>query len=357
MKVLITGICGFVGNSLATWLSEHTDGMNVMGIDNLIRPGSELNRSRLRKLGVDVRHGDVRNASDYESLPEVDWVIDAAANPSVLAGIDGVTSTRQLMEHNLSGTLNMLEYCKRVRAGFVLLSTSRVYSIRGLAALPLKVNNAAFELDESLPLPEGVSRDGVRVEFSSAAPLSLYGSTKRASEVIALEFGESLGIPVWVNRCGVLAGAGQFGTAEQGIFSYWVHAYAGKRPLKYIGFAGQGHQVRDAFHPSDLARLIYKQITESGRVSERVYNVGGGPVNAMSLAQLTTWCKDRFGSHEVASDLTPRPFDIPWMVMDNTEISRQFNWKPEMEMHTILEEIAEHAKQFPDWFLRTGVVK
>ena len=56
-----------------------------LGIDNLMRPGSELNRARLRNWGALV-HGDIRIPSDLESLPAVDWVIDAAANPSVLAG-------------------------------------------------------------------------------------------------------------------------------------------------------------------------------------------------------------------------------------------------------------------------------
>ncbi len=54
-----------------------------------MRPGSEINRARLRKLGVKFFHGDIRVASDFEALPAVDWVIDAAANPSVLAGVAG----------------------------------------------------------------------------------------------------------------------------------------------------------------------------------------------------------------------------------------------------------------------------
>ena len=50
------------------------------------------------------------------------------------AGIDGRTSSRELVDHNLTGTINVLEYCKAHKAGFILLSTSRVYSIAPLAA-------------------------------------------------------------------------------------------------------------------------------------------------------------------------------------------------------------------------------
>ena len=129
MRILITGACGFVGSTLARTWSERGARHTLFGLDNLSRPGSEINRPVLRAHGVTLIHADVRLASDVDALPEVEWVVEAAANPSVLAGVGGLTSPRQLVEHNLIGTLNMLEFCRRTRAGFLLLSTSRVYSI------------------------------------------------------------------------------------------------------------------------------------------------------------------------------------------------------------------------------------
>src|ERR1700719_913301 len=143
MKLLITGICGFVGSALAGIFLEQQENLSIFGIDNLMRAGSEGNRARLRGMGVQFFHGDIRAASDVDALPAADWVVDAAANPSVLAGVDSRTSSRQLVEHNLFGTVNLLEYCKAHRAGFILLSTSRVYSIAPLAALPVEVKNGA----------------------------------------------------------------------------------------------------------------------------------------------------------------------------------------------------------------------
>jgi Nucleoside-diphosphate-sugar epimerases len=238
MRVLITGACGFVGSSLAMALREIDPGISITGIDNFIRPGSETNRLKLAQSGVRILHGDVRLASDFESLPAADWVLDAAANPSVLAGVDGRSNSRQLVEHNLLGTVNLLEFCKARKAGLILLSSSRVYSVSALASLPLAVCGKRFAIDESRGLPEGVSAAGIAEHFPTQAPVSLYGSTKLASEVLALEYGAAFGFPVWINRCGVLAGAGQMGTAEQGIFSYWVHSHARKQPLRYIGFEG-----------------------------------------------------------------------------------------------------------------------
>src|SRR5687767_1686604 len=173
MRILISGVCGFVGSTLARAFLEAGKDFQLVGFDNFIRPGSETNRAELKRLGVKLFHGGLRAASDLETLPAVDWVIDAAANPSVLAGVDGKTSSRQLVEHNLSSTVNMLEFCKQHRAGFILLSTSRVYSIAPLAALPVQPINGAFTLapEPAVPFPPGVSPAGVAETFSTQAPV------------------------------------------------------------------------------------------------------------------------------------------------------------------------------------------
>jgi CDP-paratose 2-epimerase len=348
MKLLITGICGFVGSSLAQYFRATSPDWEIHGLDNFIRPGSERNRLELKRLGVKVRHADLRCASDFETLPAVDAVIDAAANPSVLAGIDGSTSSRQLVEHNLAGTINLLEYCKAHRSSFLLLSTSRVYSIPPLAALPMKVVDEAFVPDPSHPWPTGISAEGLDETFSTTAPVSLYGSTKLASEALALEYGEAFGFPVWINRCGVLAGAGQFGRADQGIFAYWLHSWKQGRTLRYIGFDGQGHQVRDCLHPNDLARLLISQLS-CGENRERIVHVSGGAAQALSLRQLSAWCAERWGQQAVASDPKPRSFDLPWVVLDSRKARDLWDWKPEKSMSSILEEIARQAETEPDW--------
>lgn len=352
MRVFITGICGFAGSLLAESLLARREGLRIAGIDNLMRPGSELNRMRLRALGVDVVHGDLRCASDCDALPAADWVIDAAANPSVLAGLGG--GSRRLFEHNLASLVNVLEYAKRHGAGLILISSSRVYSIRELAALPLRTAGNAFQLDDSRPLPAGVSARGLGVNFSTEAPVSLYGSMKLAAELVALEFGLAFDFPVWIDRCGVLAGAGQFGGPEQGVFSYWVNAHLRRRPLRYIGFDGTGKQVRDAFHPRDLAALIDTQMATDRKGGRRIYNAGGGMRNAMSLAQLNAWCDAKFAAHKPEADLRQRPYDVPWVVMDSALAERDFGWTPETSLEDVLEEIACHAEQHPEWLERSG---
>jgi CDP-paratose 2-epimerase len=349
MKILISGVCGFVGSTLAHGLLDNVSSREIIGVDNLSRPGSQVNLESLRKRGVRLRHGDLRSASDLESIAQLDWIIDAAANPSVLAGVDGTTSSRQLIEHNLYGTVNLLELAKKYRAGFTLLSTSRVYSVKALSEIPVVVQDAAFAPDLAVPLPQGVTANGIAESFSTSAPVSLYGASKVASEVVALEYGDAFEFPVWINRCGVLAGAGQFGHAEQGIFSFWVNAYLRRRPLRFIGFDGAGHQCRDCFHPRDLLPLLEKQFEGRDADKPRVVNLGGGAENAMSLAQLSRWCEARFGAHQIAADTAPRPFDVPWLVMDSRLAGKTWAWQPAITLEAILQEIAHHAEAHPNW--------
>ena len=351
MRILITGICGFVGSTLARAFAENGSGHALVGFDNFIRPGSESNRAELKRLGVKLFHGDLRAASDLESLPPVDWVIDAAANPSVLAGVDGKTSSRQLVEHNLIGTVNMLEFCKQHRAGFILLSTSRVYSIAPLARLEIVSENHAYRpASLAARLPSALSVAGVTEEFPTAAPISLYGATKLASEALALEYGETFNLSVFINRCGVLAGAGQFGRPDQGIFAYWINSWLQRRPLKYIGFGGTGHQVRDCLHPRDLLPALTQQLSAPRlAASDRIANFAGGAVSAMSLRQLSDWCAAHLGPHTVTADLTPRPFDIPWIVLDHAKATRLYDWRPSTPTPAVLEEIAAHARANPAW--------
>src|ERR1035441_7871215 len=174
MRILITGICGFVGSTLARGLREGWPDWEIVGLDNLVRAGSEMNRGGLRQRGIKLHHGDVRNLSDLETLPRCDWIIEAAANPSVLAGVDGKTSSRQLLEHNLVGTFNMLELFKQWRCGFTMLSTSRVYSIRALAAIPVDTEGDRFVPRTDEPrntqhatLLRGLTAKGIAEDFST----------------------------------------------------------------------------------------------------------------------------------------------------------------------------------------------
>lgn len=354
MNILITGICGFAGSTLAKSLLSHRENLTLLGIDNLSRAGSETNLEPLRALGCKIHVADLRSPETLRNFPRIDWLIDAAAEPSVLAGtaLNPATSA-ELLDINLVSTIPMLELCKRHGAAFTLLSTSRVYGLDPLNKIPLENRSNAFAPAATAGLPNlsmGISED-----FPQTPPLSLYGTSKRCAELLSLEYSAAFEFPVWINRCGVLAGAGQFGKADQGIFSYWIHRWAKRLPLRYIGFGGHGWQVRDCLHPADLTELLLKQADSGlGLGKPRIINLSGGISNACSLRQLSDWCSERFGEHTVISAPENRPFDVPWLVLDSTLAKTAWNWSPTTSRHHLFETIAHHAEEHPDWLSLCG---
>ena len=346
MKILITGIAGFIGSRLAEFFKKSLPDVQITGIDNLSRRGSETNIPFLKSLGCTFIHGDIRVKDDVEELPDADWIIDCAANPSVLAGLNGGTS--QLVQHNLSGTLNLLEKCRKTKAGIILLSTSRVYSINHLNALPLLETPTRFEFDRTQPFPSGFTSRGVAEDFPTTAPVSIYGATKIASEVMALEYAMTFDFPVWVNRCGVIAGPGQFGKIDQGIFSFWIYNWLLSKPLSFIGYGGEGKQVRDLMHPDDLGLLLLKQLSYGKNDNKKpwILNAGGGLEGSFSLRELNDYCKNRFNTGKIiGSEKITRPFDLPFYATDNTLAHQAWDWRPTKTGIEILDEIANWAEK------------
>ena len=177
MRVLVTGGAGFVGARIAR--DFRARGAEVVALDNLRRRGSETNLAPLRADGVAFVHGDVRAPADLEDLEGTfDVVVDAAAEPSVLAGLGG--SPRYVIETNLLGTVNLLEFCRRRAGALLFLSTSRVYSIDPLRRLALTETPTRFELAAEQPVA-GAGPAGVSEGFPTDTSRSFYGATKLAS--------------------------------------------------------------------------------------------------------------------------------------------------------------------------------
>jgi CDP-paratose 2-epimerase len=338
MRILITGGAGFVGSNLALLLAERR-GEEVIAFDNLHRRGSELVLPRLRAGGISFVHGDIRNPEDFDGLPPADLIVECSAEPSVHAGYDG--SARYLVNTNLVGTVNCLDYARRHGSAMIFLSTSRVYAIAALRRLPLR-----REGDRLILAPGesglGWSDRGVAEDFPTTGARSLYGATKLASELLIEEYHAAYGIRTIINRCGVLTGPWQMGKVDQGFFVLWAvrHLYGGA--LAYSGFGGAGHQVRDVLHVADLFDLICRQIDAFDRHSGQTYNVGGGPAVSVSLAELTALCATRTGnSLVVGSDPTTWAADIPYYVTDIGRVRQATGWSPTHSAETLLDEVLE----------------
>jgi CDP-paratose 2-epimerase len=343
MKILITGGCGFVGSNLAVLFKQHHTESEVYCLDNLSRRGSEINLQKVLAAGGQFIHGDVRIKSDFDRIPKVDIVIDAAAEPSVLAGkVPG--ELENLIDTNLNGTINTLYFAKRHQSAIIFLSTSRVYPYDTLAKAKLISTPKRFYISNDQALL-GLSEKGVAENYPLEGLRSLYGATKLASEYFIQEFANNFGLPAIINRCGVLSGPYQMGKIDQGVIVLWMAKHFWKGRLGYIGFGGLGQQARDVLHVRDLFRLVQWQIANLGLLKGQIYNVGGGLDNTVSLSELTDLCSKITGNIiEIGSSLENRPGDLPIYVTDNRKITDFSGWKPEISIATLLKEVHE-------WFL------
>jgi CDP-paratose 2-epimerase len=333
-RILITGGAGFVGACLCLAIRRAHPATQVVALDSLRRRGSELNLARLRDAGVEFVHGDVREREDLFGIEPVQAIVEASAEPSVLAGMG---SEADFVVHtNLFGAHNCLELARRDGAQMIFLSTSRVYPVAALAALRLREDETRFALEGEQPFP-GASEAGIAEGFPLEGVRTLYGATKLSAELLVAEYAESFGIRAVVDRCGVIAGPWQMGKVDQGVFTHWLLSHYADRPLTYIGYGGEGKQVRDVLHIDDLCDLILEQLAEPARWEGATVNVGGGVSGSLSLQETTELCRELTGRSVPLSPVADnRPGDVPLYVSDCERLFGMTGWRPQRTPRDVL---------------------
>ena len=343
MNILITGGCGFVGSSLALYFKSLYPQYHIIVIDNLKRRGSELNISRLKDNGIKFLHGDIRFSNDFNQFDNIDFIIDAAAEPSVQAGL--YESPDYLIETNFMGTYNTLQFANRFNSKIIFLSTSRVYSIPALENIEYSDGGERF-LISSKQTMGGISEDGITESFDISGYRSLYGTTKLASEMLVQEYNALFSLETVINRCGVLTGPWQMGKVDQGFIVLWLAKHLWKGELSYLGYGGFGKQVRDILHIEDLFQLVNWQMHNMEKVNGCVYNVGGGLHSSVSLKELTDYCASLTGNKISINSIDQnRKADIPIYVTDNSKITSLSGWQPSYTVTETLQDILDWMQQ------------
>jgi CDP-paratose 2-epimerase len=336
-RLLITGGAGFVGSNLAVSLAGRHPEWEVIVLDNLYRRGSELNLPRLEDAGVEFVRGDVREPADLDRLPEISALIECSAEPSVMSGTDG--DTGYLVHTNLTGAYNSLELARRDGAFLVFLSTSRVYPVEPQLGLARVEGETRFELADEQDVP-GASAAGIAEEFPMNGHRTLYGATKLAAELLIEEYRAGQGVPAVIDRCGVIAGPWQMGKVDQGVFTHWVLAHHFRRPLAYIGFGGEGKQVRDLLHVEDLVDLVERQLLDPQAWDGRTVNVGGGLEISLSLRETTEICRELTGNEVPIEPVAEtREGDVPIYLSDCAKLFGLDEWRPRRDAGQVLSDI------------------
>ena len=321
MKILITGGCGFVGSNIAIFLKKKKLNYNVDSLDNLSRKSSKINLERIKKFKIRNFKFDISDYKKIQKLKKYDLIIDCCAEAAVEAS---KKDAKNVFNTNLVGTFNLLEKIKNDKSKIIFLSTSRVYSIS-------EIKN---KFDKCSQLKKYFS---INESFNTKSPISLYGFTKLSSENLIMEYSYLYKIKYIINRFGVISGPWQFGRQDQGFISLWLWKFINKKKLNYIGFGGKGNQSRDILHIDDLNELIFEQVSKINKINNKIFNVGGGIKNKISLKELSELCKKITKNNiKIGSIKKTSNYDIPCYISNNAKVYKFYNWRVKKNLRTIV---------------------
>ncbi len=342
MIIVITGGAGFVGSSLCLRLKQKYPQYRIIAFDNLKRRGSELSLADFKLHDIEFVHGDIRNQEDLAALGHFDTLIEASAEPSVMAGING--NPNYVINNNLNGSIHCFNACLERKANLIFLSTSRVYPIHRIEEANFVEEETRFAFSNAQK-EAGISAKGISEDLSLAGARSFYGTTKYASELFIQEYASFYGLKAATTRFGVIAGPRQMGKTDQGVVTLWMAKHFWKQSLKYIGYGGSGKQVRDLLHIDDLIDLVDLQIHNIDLFNHKVYNAGGGINTSASLREMTAICEKITGNKiQIDAELNNRPADLRLFITDNSKIFQDIGWQAKRSVETIFTDIFHWIK-------------
>ncbi len=316
--VLITGGAGFIGCNLADALVARRT--PVLIFDNMLRAGALENAQWLKR-----RHGDwveveVADVRDTAAVNRV--VAKCAAVLHLAAQVAVTTSIEQPLEDfeiNARGTLNVLEAVRlhNPRAAVVFASTNKVYG-------RLLANNAFVRRKKRYVAADQRIAGGVD-ESTALDFYSPYGCSKGTADQYVRDYARVYGLRAAVLRMSCIYGPRQFGTEDQGWIAHFMLQAIRHCPITIYG---DGLQVRDALHINDAAAAWIGTLDRIDKVAGHIFNLGGGPANALSLLELLDYIEELCGERPEVSFGPWRPGDQPWYVSDIRAISAALGWQP-----------------------------
>ncbi len=290
MRILVTGVAGFVGSHVAERLLS--DGHQVVGLDGFTdyypRPIKERNLSAvLGRPGFTFHELDLRRDPLAPALDGVEAVVHEAAMPGLPRSWQDVEA---YLDCNVLGVARLLEACRAAGVRrFLQASTSSVYGLEAVG-------------DETMPL----------------RPISPYGVTKLAAEQLILAHVDTFGFPAVIVRYFSI-----FGPRQRPDMAYnkFIEAMLDGRPITIFG---DGEQTRSNTFISDAVEGTVRAL-EGGRIGE-VYNIGGG--ESLTVNEAVAAIAEGLGVEPVIERREAQPGDQRRTGAITTRAETTFGYRP-----------------------------
>ena len=318
MKVLVTGAAGFIGHHVARRLAE-TRRCEVLGVDNLSDYYDvALKRARLEQLAPleDFRflQADFADAAKFPALVahfKPDYVVHLGAQPGVRFSMEQPAAYTR---NNLEGFATVLEACRRNPPRHLVFASSS--SVYGAGAKP------PFREDDD-----------------ANQPVSYYGATKRANELMAYSYAHNHRLNVTGLRFFTVYGP--WGRPDMAP-TLFARAILAGEPLKL--FNG-GRNLRDFTYVDDIVDGVLKVLlyppAQPPVPPLRIYNLGHHrPVETLLFVRML---EELLGKKAAVELLPPQPGDMTETCADLALIRKEIGFEPKVPLE-------EGLRRFVEWF-------
>ena len=344
MKVLVTGVAGFIGYHLTNRLIEA--GYEVIGVDNINDYyDPELKRNRLRKLGVlpEVIHEnrlvkserfeqfrfmkmDLRDKATLDGLFETEG-IDRVCHLAAQAGVRySLENPYTYVDNNIVAFLNILEACRHYHVEHLAYASS----------------SSVYGLNKNMPF---------RTDKGVDHPVSLYAASKKSNELMAHTYSHLFGIPTTGLRFFTVYGP--WGRPDMALFLF-TNAILEDRPIDVYNY---GKMLRDFTYIDDIVSGVVRVIEtipqpdpdwdpedprpDRSSAPYRIYNIGNnGPVQLMDFIKAI---EEATGKTAEMNLMPIQPGDVPATFADCSTLEADLGYRPGTP-------VKEGVARFVEWY-------
>ena len=339
MKILVTGIAGFIGFHLTKKLISL--GYNVIGVDNLNDYYDvNLKYDRLENLDLDkkqiISHSfseteDLKfykaDISDRKSVEKIfkSELPDAVCNLAAQAGVRySIENPDVYIQSNIIGFQNIIECCRN-------------YGVKNLSYAS---SSSVYGGNENLPFSENDSVD---------SPISLYAATKKSNELVAYTYSHLYGISTTGLRFFTVYGP--WGRPDMALFLF-VKALLENKPISVFN---HGEMLRDFTYIDDIVEGVIRVIenpskspTKKSKLNPtkapyKIYNIGNN--NPVKLMNFIKAIENSLNKKFKINFMPIQPGDVPKTYADVDLLMKELNYKPDTP-------IQKGIDNFVSWYLK-----